>query len=391
MKTDTLSNLCTLIARGISPKYTEAKNSAVVLNQKCIRDHTISHTPAKLHDIDAKPVNPDKYLQDGDVLINSTGHGTLGRTAQVQGINQRITVDSHITIVRPDKTILYPPYFAYVMRMLESEFTALATGTSGQTELPRALLRNLKVTFVESQEDQRRIVKELDFALDKIDQAAKLVSINQMNARDIFLAELTKIFKKSQTWDEKLLSQVGVIERGKSKHRPRNDQSLYGGDYPFVQTGDIRNSKHVITNFRQTYNQKGLAQSKLWPKGTLCITIAANIAETAILGFDACFPDSIIGFIPHNGNVKFYEYLINYYKDVLQAKSKGSAQDNINLGTFQSTPFRIPDIKIQNEIVARLDAVDSLSEKLQVLYGRKLDALAELKQSFLGNAFKSAL
>jgi len=85
--------------------------------------------------------------------------------------------------------------------------------------------------------------------------------------------------------------------RGKSKHRPRNDSRLYGGNIPFIQTGDIRNAPHVITEYTQTYSELGLRQSKLWPKGTLCITIAANIAETTILGFDACFPDSVIGFV----------------------------------------------------------------------------------------------
>jgi len=85
--------------------------------------------------------------------------------------------------------------------------------------------------------------------------------------------------------------------RGKSKHRPRNDERLYGGDIPFIQTGDIRNASHIITQYSQTYSEVGLKQSKLWPRGTLCITIAANIAETSILGFDACFPDSVIGFV----------------------------------------------------------------------------------------------
>ncbi|WP_176377474.1 restriction endonuclease subunit S, partial [Escherichia coli] len=103
-------------------------------------------------------------------------------------------------------------------------------------------------------------------------------------------------------------TQLGELNRGKSKHRPRNDPSLYGGDYPFVQTGDVRAADGLLTNYKQTYSKKGLAQSRLWPKGTLCITIAANIAETAILGIDACFPDSVVGFIPQNENISV-EYI----------------------------------------------------------------------------------
>ncbi|MEH7275928.1 restriction endonuclease subunit S, partial [Neobacillus vireti] len=94
------------------------------------------------------------------------------------------------------------------------------------------------------------------------------------------------------------LNELGTVSRGKSRHRPRDDKSLYGGKYPFIQTGDVKKANFYIRDFKQTYNEKGLAQSKLWNKGTLCITIAANIAETAILDIDACFPDSIVGFIP---------------------------------------------------------------------------------------------
>ncbi len=90
------------------------------------------------------------------------------------------------------------------------------------------------------------------------------------------------------------LNELGKVNRGKSKHRPRNDPILYGGKYPFIQTGDVKHSPFYVTTHSVTYNEKGLAQSKLWPKGTLCITIAANIAETAILSYPACFPDSIV-------------------------------------------------------------------------------------------------
>src|SRR5690606_7600551 len=94
------------------------------------------------------------------------------------------------------------------------------------------------------------------------------------------------------------LGDVAELDRGRSRHRPRDAAFLYGGPYPFVQTGDITNSNGFARTFSQTYSDEGLAQSKLWPSGTLCITIAANIAKTAVLTFDACFPDSIVGLIP---------------------------------------------------------------------------------------------
>ena len=100
------------------------------------------------------------------------------------------------------------------------------------------------------------------------------------------------VVRKESDWGEFKLGNLGFLGRGKSKHRPRNDSSLYGGNYPFVQTGDIKAANLYISESSQTYNEKGLFQSKLWKKGTLCLTIAANIGETAILNIDACFLSS---------------------------------------------------------------------------------------------------
>jgi type I restriction enzyme S subunit len=85
------------------------------------------------------------------------------------------------------------------------------------------------------------------------------------------------------------LDALGTVERGRSRHRPRNDPSLYGGAYPFFQTGDVKAAEFRLADYSQTYNEGGLAQSRLWQPGTLCITIAANIAESAILGIPGCF------------------------------------------------------------------------------------------------------
>ncbi len=161
------------------------------------------------------------------------------------------------------------------------------------------------------------------------------------------------------------LDELGKVARGKSKHRPRNDPSLFGGDYPFVQTGDVKHSNFYVTEYSQTYNEKGLAQSKLWEPGTLCITIAANIAETAILGIPACFPDSIIGFIPYKdkADVRFVKYCLETYKLQMQAISQGTTQDNLSLGKLLSIKFRVPElVDTQKKIAAILSTYDDLIE-----------------------------
>lgn len=169
------------------------------------------------------------------------------------------------------------------------------------------------------------------------------------------------------------LDQLGSVNRGKSKHRPRNDPSLYGGEYPFVQTGDIKHSHFYVTNHTQTYNETGLAQSKLWGAGTLCITIAANIADTAILSYPACFPDSIIGFVADESkaDTKYVKYCLDVYKKIMLNISLGTTQDNMSAAKLLSLKFPIPKLDSQRKIAAILFSYDSLIEnnknRIQIL------------------------
>lgn len=160
------------------------------------------------------------------------------------------------------------------------------------------------------------------------------------------------------------LDDLGSVGRGKSKHRPRNDPALYGGAYPFVQTGDVKEAGLWLTHYTQTYNDTGLAQSKLWPVGTLCITIAANIAETAILKIPACFPDSIVGFIPYPGkaDARFIKYYIDTIKLRMQNASKGTTQDNLSVDKLLSFDFHVPNCQTQERIASILSAYDDLIE-----------------------------
>lgn len=163
------------------------------------------------------------------------------------------------------------------------------------------------------------------------------------------------------------LKDLGILQRGRSRHRPRYAFHLYGGKYPFVQTGQIREAAKYITKYEQTYSEEGLKQSKLWPKGTLCITIAANIAELAILDFDACFPDSVLGFIPDKKitNLDFIYYTLTHFQRELKHIGEGSVQDNINLGTFEDLLFPIPPLPEQTAIASVLSSLD---DKVDLLH-----------------------
>lgn len=248
-----------------------------------------------------------------------------------------------------------------------------------------------QVTRVPPLLEQHRIVAILDEAFEGIATAKANAEKNVESAKAIFDSHLQSVVLRSgDGWQLKTLDEIALtFGRGKSKHRPRNAPKLYGGRYPFVQTGDIRAANHFITEYSQTYSEAGLAQSKLWPKGTVCITIAANIAETAVLGFDACFPDSVIGVIanPNEAEVGFIKYVLQSFKARIQAMGKGSAQANINLGTFENERFPFPPVPEQTKIVAALDSLREETQRLAGVYDRKMSELGALKKSLLHRAF----
>lgn len=155
------------------------------------------------------------------------------------------------------------------------------------------------------------------------------------------------------------LPQLGIFGRGVSKYRPRNAPKLLGGPYPLIQTGDVSGAGLYITKYENTYSEMGLKQSKMWPAGTLCITIAANIAKTAILTFDACFPDSVVGF-HSNGKTNniFIHYWFLFFQKILEKQAPESAQKNINLKILNELKVIVPPIKKQMDFAAFVSQID---------------------------------
>ena len=191
-----LGDLCSLIKRGISPVYVENEGIEVI-NQKCIRHHKIDMTLARRHNINKKSVNAEKYIQLGDVLVNSTGVGTLGRVAQVRHIVEgNVTVDSHVTIVRPKPDLFFIDFFGYALIKIEGEIAKSGTGSSGQTELARTKLQdNFLVSYPSSFEEQKRIVKLLD-SIEEITSSLKFNFQEELGSLDELKESiLDKIFK----------------------------------------------------------------------------------------------------------------------------------------------------------------------------------------------------
>ncbi|MTT53927.1 restriction endonuclease subunit S [Alcanivorax sp. VBW004] len=171
--------------------------------------------------------------------------------------------------------------------------------------------------------------------------------------------------KYNNKWNTKPLTDLGKFQRGKSRHRPRNDPQLFdNGTYPLVQTGEVKAANLYIRSHDACYNEFGLSQSALWPKNTLCITIAANIAETALLGYPMCFPDSVVGFNadPEESSEPFMHYVFTYIRKAIQNSASGSIQDNINIEYLTGLRFKIPLKDYQDKIVAILSALDKKIE-----------------------------
>ena len=134
---------------------------------------------------------------------------------------------------------------------------------------------------------------------------------------------------------------------------------MLGGEYPLIQTGDISNAGLYIYEYNQTYSKLGLQQSKIWDKGTLCVTIAANIAKTTILGFDACFPDSIVAFIPkENIDSMYVQTWFGFLQKIIEASAPESAQKNINLKILNDLDIPLPDIDIQKKFCRVIDMIE---------------------------------
>ena len=193
-------------------------------------------------------------------------------------------------------------------------------------------------------------------------------------------------------WQWKLLPELGVLSRGKSKHRPRDDPRLYGGPYPFIQTGDVRRSGGRIREFTQTYSDFGLNQSRLWPAGTLCITIAANIAETGILTMPACFPDSVVGFLSNDTALtRFVEFFMRTAREDLERFAPATAQKNINLAVLERVVVPVPPHAERERIVAEVDRRLSIVREIEAEVDANLKRAQALRQSVLQAAFTCKL
>ena len=357
-----------------------------------------------------------RYLQ---YLLNSTAFVSF---ASHLNEGERPRVDFGMLKSYP---VPLPPFSEQtrIVEEIESRFSQLDAGVAA-LERAKANLKNYRASVLQSACEGRLVPTEAELArtegreyepadqlLTRIlkehratweaEQLAKMEAQGKAPKDDKWKAkykepagpDTSELAGLPEGWVWVTLPQLGGLNRGKSKHRPRNDPRLFGGPYPFIQTADVRHSGGLVRNHNQTYNEFGLAQSRLWPAGTLCITIAANIAETGILTYPACFPDSIVGFLSDSDLVvvQFIERFLRTAQEKLERFAPATAQKNINLEILSEVVTPLPPLPEQHRIVAEVEGRLSILDKLETAITANLKRAERLRQAILKQAFEGKL
>lgn len=340
-----LGEVCEKITRGISPRYID-QNGTIVVNQKCVRDHKINFDLARLHDENTKSISVDKFLRVGDVLVNSTGEGTLGRVAQVRDLpEEKVTVDSHVSIVRPIGNQFYLDFFGWAMIYIESEIEESGAGASGQTELARTVLENnFSIAYPKSLPEQQRIVAILDEAFAAIAKAKANAEQNLKNAKELFESYLQGVFESSN---------YGNLEFGKicelvGGSQPSKEQFIYEpleGYIRLIQVRDYRTEKFITyipkSSAKRFCNKDDIMIGRYGPpifgifKG---LEGAYNVALIkAIVNESLCDKDYFYWFLK---NTKLREF-------VEQSSKRAVGQDGIRKELLEKYPVPLPPLPEQ--------------------------------------------
>ena len=349
------------------------------------------------------------HFQDGDVLLaRITPSFENGKAGIARNLPNGIGAGSTEYIVcRPMVGALDPRYLLahFKTKSFLANGELVMTGAVGQQRVPKAYVLESALPLAPLNE-QRRIAAKLDTTLAAVDACRqRLDGVAELlkRFRQAVLAaatsgELTREWREEANnhspWQEKKLAELGEFGRGKSRHRPRNDPRLYGGDYPFIQTGDVANAKgDWLTSHSQTYSEFGLSQSKIWPRATLCITIAANIADTALLDYPACFPDSVVGFVADRRQVfpEYAKWMVDALAEALESFAPATAQKNINLGILDQIVFSVPPLDEQQEIVRRAQDLFTLADQLEARLHSARKVVDRLTPALLAKAFRGEL
>ena len=320
------------------------------------------------------------YLQAGDILV-ARMPDPIGRACIFPEDMGRCVTVVDICIVRPDSERIDNRWLMHLINSerFRNQIDRHVTGTTRQ-RISRGNLAGLEIPLPPLPE-QKRIAAILDKADAIRRKRQQAIQLADDFLRAVFLDMFGDPVTNPKGWELLPFSAVGTLDRGKSRHRPRNDPALLGGTHPLIQTGEVANSRGYIKEHSATYSDLGLAQSKKWDAGTLCITIAANIAKTGILTFPACFPDSVVGFNPNKHvTVEYAQHWLGFLQKNLEENAPQAAQKNINLEILRALLIPIPPKSEQEKFSSMVVGILAIEEKIASssdALGNAFDALSQ--------------
>ena len=325
--------------------------------------------------------------RSGDMLVTTSGE--CGVVAQLTEDPFTTTCASNfVKRLRVDETIAEPRYVFHFMArpQFRHALSPFIRGTTIQNLSISAAFGATRIPLPPLAE-QRRIASILDHA-DAL-RARRRHTLNLLDTltQSIFIDMFGDPFTNPMAHSVVRLPELGSIDRGVSKHRPRNAPELLGGSWPLIQTGDVSRSSGYVDKWTSTYSDLGLVQSRLWPAGTLCITIAANIARTAEISFAACFPDSIVGFSCEDASItRFVRVWFTFMQSRLESAAPESAQKNINLATLRSLSLPLPGNAERQRFLQATEHLRMLGQGLRDSQEELEGLCAAVKQrAFSGN------
>jgi type I restriction enzyme S subunit len=341
-----------------------------------------------------------KLVSPGDIVVNImlAWNGSLG-ASPVAGIT------SPAYCVYRTTSGDNPRFLHYLFRtsLYKGLFKMVSTGVvDSRLRLYPDMLLRLQVPFPPVPQ-QDAIVRYLDFADHQIQRYVqgnrKLIALLNEQKQTIIHRAVTCGLEPNVPlkasgvewlgnvpyhWKVRRLKQISRIQRGKFSHRPRNDPSLYDGPYPFIQTGSVTGATKFITEFSQTLNDKGLQVSKLFRRGTLVMTIAANIGDVAILNFDSCFPDSVVGFAPGKHIERDYlYYVLRGMKLELLQEAPVNTQGNLNAERLGALGVPLPPRDEQRDIASDIERRTAALDEAIIKLSRRADLIREFREKLV--------
>ena len=381
MKTVTLGEICDVISRGITPKYTD-KESIIVLNQKCIRAWDVSLDQSRFHDSELKKVSDEKMLRVDDILVCSTGVGTLGRVGQFYGNDTPITVDSHVMIVRPDKQKVFPRFLGYILKSREPEIEAMAEGSTNQTELSRVRLSGMEVQLPDIAEQKR-----VSGILGNLDEKIELNRAQIQTLESLASAFFQKTFiqnPEAENWETGAISNLVNIYSGYAFKRVDFDDS---GRYGLVTIKNVQDSGFVAEcTDRLLSIPSNMPDYIKISTGDILLSLTGNVGRVCIaLGENLLLNQRVAKIEGKSNNaVAYFMFKEDNLKNLMQEMAHGTAQLNLSPVELKNREYILPPLKI----VEGFGSIgESLYEQIIVLL-QENQTLAKTRDSLLTKLIK---